>query len=105
SYQGTSGGENTFFLRLTSAGNIDFAVYDTDKVAYPFHTTTAPLAGDMVPGKTLGIRVGVDLDNLRISRMVSRDAGRTWENVGTGGSPIASSSPLVTKGVNVAGRG
>lgn len=96
-------GVETFFVRLTSDGNVDFAVYEPNGTSHSFHTSTAPLSGDILPGTTLGIRIHIDLDIGRITRFVSRDSGRSWSKIGLS-TPIPTSSTLMAKGIKISDR-
>ncbi|MGI6878844.1 hypothetical protein [Microbacterium sp. gxy059] len=86
----TTGGGTGFFLRFTSAGDLELAVYDASGTGHPFHSTTKPLAGYLTPGAVLGVKVALDLYNGRLRRYVSTDAGASWQPLG---GPTDFSSP------------
>lgn len=99
----STSGSQAFFLRLTPAGDLEFAVYNTAGTAFAYHTSTAPIAADMVPGATLGLRVHIDLDALHVARYITRDNGKTWTQIGTG-SAIPAGDAIVTDGIRATGR-
>lgn len=94
------GSDHSFFLRLTKAGDLGFALYDTAGTAHPFHTTNAPMASLMVPGSTTGIRVTVDLDQKTLTRHMRTTIDK-WEQIDRIDLSGAAHSALISSGLGV----